>query len=109
VWDVLRYQLDMVGLTQPYHAQHRFWNQTPGEGLDSLLFRSYPGCEAQGGCGDTHKSPAERRCVGVLCGEREGRLHATANRWGEGSDCCVCLCTDGVVLCCWTLLVMDWP
>jgi len=29
------------------HAQHHLWNQTPGEGLDSLLFRSCPGCEAQ--------------------------------------------------------------
>jgi len=42
---------------------------------------------------DTHKSPAEHRCVGVLSGEREGRLHSTASRWGEGSDCCVCLRT----------------
>ena len=33
------------------------------------------------------------RCVGVFPSEREGRLHATASCWGEGSDCCVCLCT----------------
>jgi len=37
------------------HAQHWFCNQTPGEGLDSLLFWSCPGCEAPGRCGDTHR------------------------------------------------------
>jgi len=50
VREVERYQLD--GWAH-LHAQHRFWNQTLGEGLDSLLFWSFPGCEALGGCGDT--------------------------------------------------------
>lgn len=39
------------------HTQHWFWNQTPGEGLDSLLFLSCPECEALGGFVDTHKPP----------------------------------------------------
>ena len=40
VREVERYQLDIVGLTS---TQHWLWNQTPGEGLDSVLFRSCPG------------------------------------------------------------------
>lgn len=39
------------------------------EGLDSLLFQSCPRWEALGGCGDTHKPPVERQCVGILCNE----------------------------------------
>jgi len=54
VRDVERYQLDMVGLT----SMHSTSFGSPGEGLDSLLFWSCPGCEAPDGCGDTHKSPA---------------------------------------------------
>jgi len=42
------------------HGHQWFWNKTTGEGLDSFLFRSCPGCEAPSGCGDTHKSLAER-------------------------------------------------
>ena len=33
------------------YAQHRFWNQAPGEGLDSPLLRSGPGCETPAGVG----------------------------------------------------------
>jgi len=34
---------------------HGLWNQTPGEGLDSLILQSYPGGEVSGGCGDTDR------------------------------------------------------
>ncbi len=40
-----------------------------------------------GGCKDTHKPPAEHCYVGVLPGEREGRLYMTEICWEEGSDC----------------------
>lgn len=36
---------------------------------------------------------SEHQCVGVLPKELEGRLYATAGRWREGSENCVCLCT----------------
>lgn len=36
-------------------AQCQQWNQTPGLGLDSILFWNYQRCEVQGRCGDTHK------------------------------------------------------
>ena len=48
---------------------------------------------APGGCGDTHKSPAERRHVGVYPGGREGRLPMPKG-WGENSDCCLCICPE---------------
>ena len=87
VREVERYELDMVGLTSTHST---------GSGT-KLLERGwtlhFSGVAKGVSDGDTHKSPAERRCVGVLPGEREGRLHATEICWGEGSDCCVCLCT----------------
>ena len=77
MWEVEQYQLDMVGLTSTH---------TTGSGNKLLergwtLYFSGVAQGTPGGCGDTHKSPAECRCVGVFPGEREGR------------DCCVCLCT----------------
>jgi len=47
VWEVERYQLDMVGLT----STHSTGSETKllEVGLDPLLFRSCPGCEAPAG------------------------------------------------------------
>ena len=91
--EVERYQLDMVGLTSTHST---------GSGT-KLLERGWTlyfsgvaqGVRRQAGVGIlSRKSPAEHRCVGLFPGEREGCLHATASRWGEGSDCCLCLCTE---------------
>jgi len=65
------------------HAQHQFWNQTAGEGLDSLLFQSCPGCEVPGVCGDTHKSPAECSMLELSpVNERVVSMVHAASRWG---------------------------
>jgi len=81
---------DYERLKDPHLKRHpKICVTSPGQGKPGPLSRAKP----EWVWGYT-KSPAERRCVGLLPGEREGRLHTTASRWEEGSDCCVCLCTE---------------
>jgi len=75
------------------HTQHHLWNQTPGEGLDSLILWSCPWREASGRCGDIHKPLAEHLRVGVLPSKREGGLAVAVSCRREGSGCCFCICS----------------
>jgi len=75
VREVEQYQLDMVGLTSTH-------SNGPGTKLVERAGLSFPGV-AQGvrrKCGATHKSQAEHHCVGVLPGEREGRLRVAGGK-----------------------------
>ena len=47
-----------------------------------------------GESGDTNKSPAECRNVGVHPSGREGRFPTPKGYRGESSDCGLCLCTE---------------
>lgn len=64
------------------------WDWT---GLSFLLCWTCPVWDGLSGCGDTHKTPAERCYIGVLSRKQESRLYVTASHCGE--DCLVCLCT----------------
>uniref|UniRef100_A0A8D3BKF5 Endonuclease/exonuclease/phosphatase domain-containing protein n=1 Tax=Scophthalmus maximus TaxID=52904 RepID=A0A8D3BKF5_SCOMX len=52
-------------------------------GVGLFFLWSCPGGEATGGCGDTHKPPAERRCVGVYPGGQKGRLPTPSGGGGK--------------------------
>jgi len=79
VREVEQYQLDIVGLTSTHNA---------GSGTKLLekgwtLFFSGV---AHGESGDTHKPLAERCCVGVCSGEREGHLPTPTGCGENGCD-----------------------
>ena len=84
------------------HSQHRLWSQTPGEGMASCIFRSYPGRE--GRCGDIDKTWAER--PSVVPSELDGCFTAAMSRRREGSACVLCICTKQQLRSSWSLWVV---
>ena len=47
-----------------FKAEFGFWNQSPWEGLDLVLCRSFPRCETKSRCGLINSSPTLRQYVG---------------------------------------------
>ena len=83
VKELERYRLDLVGLI----STHSRGSGTLllDRGWTLFFSRSCPRCEVPGGSGDTHKSPAECRYVGVHPSGREGRFPTPKGYRGENS------------------------
>jgi len=100
VCEVERYQLDIVGLTS---TQCWLWNQTPGEGLDSLIIWCCPWTETLGRCWDTVLSGDSHVLLGDFNGHVgndgvtfRGMMGGSESKWSWS--------------CCWTsVLAMDCP
>lgn len=101
VCEVWKYQLYTFGL----YALHWLWNQTSGQGQNSILLWSCPGWEASGRCGDTHKSLTKRCCTGVLPTEQKCCLYVLTSCWEEGSVPIWLLS----VLMVWIVIQSTWP